>query len=45
VCGRTEVIDERLAGRAVDEPDIRQPPVWWALHALHRALGEPDDAL
>jgi len=32
-------------GRAVDEPDIRQPAVWWALHALHRALGEPDDAL
>jgi hypothetical protein len=45
VCGRTEVIDERLAGRAVDEPDIRQPAVWWALHALHRALGEPDDTL
>ena len=41
----TEVIDERLAGRAVDEPDIRQPAVWWALHALHRSLGEPDDAL
>jgi AraC-like DNA-binding protein len=41
----TEVIDERLAGRAVDDPDIRQPDLWRAVHDLHRALGEPDDAL
>jgi AraC-like DNA-binding protein len=29
----------------VDDPDIRQPALWRAVHDLHRALGEPDDAL
>jgi AraC-like DNA-binding protein len=41
----TEVLDERLIGRAVDDPDIREPALRRAVHALHRALGEPDDAL
>jgi len=41
----TDVLDERLTGRAVDEPDIHQPELRRAIHALHRALGEPDDAL
>src|SRR6266542_506706 len=41
----TDVLDERLTGRAVDEPDIREPGVLHAVHALHRALREPDDAL
>jgi AraC-like DNA-binding protein len=41
----TEVLDERLAGRAVDRPDVHEPPLRHAVHALHRALGEPDDAL
>jgi AraC-like DNA-binding protein len=41
----TEVLDEGLAGRAVDEPDVRRPDLRRAVHALHRALREPDDAL
>jgi AraC-like DNA-binding protein len=41
----TDVLDERLIGRAVDEPDIHQPGLRHAIHALHRALGQPDDAL
>ena len=41
----TDVLDERLTGRAVDQPDIHQPALRRAVHALHRALGEPDDAL
>jgi AraC-like DNA-binding protein len=41
----TEVLDEGLAGRAVDDPDVRQPGLRRAVHALHRALREPDDAL
>lgn len=41
----TDVLDERLTGRAVDEPDIREPGLLDAVHALHRALREPDDAL
>jgi AraC-like DNA-binding protein len=41
----TDVLDERLAGRAVDEPDVHEPALRGAVHALHRALGEPDDAL
>jgi AraC-like DNA-binding protein len=41
----TDVIDERLAGRAVDQPDVHQPALRRALGALHRALGQPDDAL
>jgi AraC-like DNA-binding protein len=41
----TEVLDERLTGRAVDRPDISEPALRRAVHALHRALGHPDDAL
>jgi AraC-like DNA-binding protein len=41
----TDVLDERLTGRAVDEPDIQEPALRQAVHALHRALGQPDDAL
>lgn len=41
----TDVLDERLTGRAVDAPDLPDPAVRRAVHALHRALGEPDDAL
>jgi AraC-like DNA-binding protein len=41
----TEVLDERLTGRAVDRPDSREPALRRAVHALHRSLGQPDDAL
>jgi AraC-like DNA-binding protein len=41
----TDVLDERLTGRAVDEPDIHEPALRRAVHALHRSLGHPDDAL
>jgi AraC-like DNA-binding protein len=41
----TEVLDQRLTGRAVDDPDIHEPALRRAVHALHRALGGPDDAL
>jgi AraC-like DNA-binding protein len=41
----TDVLDERLTGRAVDRPDVHDPAVHGAVHALHRALGQPDDAL
>ena len=41
----TEVIDERLAGRAVDDPDVGRGALWRAVHHLDRALGRPDDAL
>ena len=41
----TDVLDERLTGRAVDHPDIRDPALRRAVHALHRSLREPDDAL
>jgi AraC-like DNA-binding protein len=41
----TDVLDERLTGRAVDRPDIAGPALRQAVHALHRALGHPDDAL
>jgi AraC-like DNA-binding protein len=40
----TDVLDARLAGRAADEPDVPQPGLRRAVHALHQALGEPDDA-
>jgi AraC-like DNA-binding protein len=40
-----EVLPERLIGPAVDRPDIHDPALRQAVHALHRALGEPDDAL
>src|SRR5215218_6420355 len=41
----TEVLDERLTGPAVDRPDIRDPALRRAVHTLHGALDEPDDAL
>jgi AraC-like DNA-binding protein len=41
----TDVLDERLTGRAVDRPDVPEPALRQAVHALHRALGHPDDAL
>jgi AraC-like DNA-binding protein len=41
----TDVLDERLTGRAVDRPDSSEPALRQAVHALHRALGHPDDAL
>jgi AraC-like DNA-binding protein len=41
----TEVLDERLTGSAVDRPDIHDPALRRAVHALHGALDEPDDAL
>jgi AraC-like DNA-binding protein len=41
----TDVLDERLTGPAVDRPDISGPALRQAVHALHGALGHPDDAL
>jgi len=41
----TDVLDERLTGRAVDEPDIEDPALIRRLHALHRALEDPGEAL
>jgi AraC-like DNA-binding protein len=41
----TDVLDERLAGHAVDRPDVAEPALRGAVHALHRALAAPDDAL
>jgi len=41
----TDVLDERLIGRAVDEPDVHEPALRRAVHALHQALGHSDDAL
>jgi AraC-like DNA-binding protein len=40
-----DVLPERLIGPAVDRPDVHDPALLGAVHALHRALGEPDDAL
>jgi AraC-like DNA-binding protein len=41
----TDVLDGRLTGRAVDRPDTADPALRHALHALHRSLRHPDDAL
>jgi AraC-like DNA-binding protein len=41
----TDVLDQGLTGRAVDRPDVSDPALRQAVHALHRALGHPDDAL
>jgi len=41
----TDVLDERLTGRAVDRPDTADPALLHAVHALHRSLRHPDDAL
>jgi AraC-like DNA-binding protein len=39
----TEVLDERLIGPAIDDPDINDPALLRALHTLHGALGDPDE--
>jgi AraC-like DNA-binding protein len=41
----TEVLDERLIGRAVDDPDVDDPRVVRGLGALHDALVDPSGAL
>ena len=41
----TEVLDERLIGRAVDDPDIEDQRVVRGFRALHRALQDPDEVL
>ena len=41
----TDVLDERMTGRAVDEPDIEDPALIRRLHALHRVLQDPGEAL
>ncbi len=41
----TDVLDERLIGRAVDEPDIEDPVLVRQLGALHGALGDPEGDL
>jgi AraC-like DNA-binding protein len=41
----TDVLDGRLGGHAVDRPDVGEPALRDAVHALHRALAAPDDAL
>jgi AraC-like DNA-binding protein len=40
-----DVLGEHLIGPAVDRPDISDPALRQAVHALHRALSHPDDAL
>ncbi len=39
----TEVLDEELIGRAVDDPDIEDPTLLRALDRLHSLLGDPHD--
>ena len=39
------VLDERLIGRAVDEPDIDDPQLVRQLRALHRSLEDPGETL
>ena len=41
----TEVLDERLIGRAVDDPDIEDPTLVRCLGKLHAALQDPGEAL
>jgi AraC-like DNA-binding protein len=41
----TEVLDERLIGPAVDHPDIEDPAVVRGIHALHKTLADPGEAL
>lgn len=40
----TDVLGERLIGRAVDRPDIRDQRIVRGIRALHRALRDPADA-
>jgi AraC-like DNA-binding protein len=39
----TEVLDERLIGRAVDRPEILDPALFEELHGLHAALLDPGE--
>jgi AraC-like DNA-binding protein len=41
----TEILDEGLIGRAVDEPDIRDHEVYRWVRTLHHALGDPGEVL
>jgi AraC-like DNA-binding protein len=41
----TDVLGEGLVGPAVDEPDVADPGLVRELGALHRALGDPAEAL
>ena len=41
----TEVLDERLTGRAVDDPDVEDPALVRRLNALHRVLRDPAESL
>lgn len=40
-----EVLDERLIGRAVDDPDIEDPYLVRQLRALHHSLEDPSETL
>ena len=41
----TDVLDERLIGPAVDDPDIEDHAAVQELRTLHRALGDPGEVL
>jgi AraC-like DNA-binding protein len=41
----TEVLGEHLIGSAVDEPDVMDTSLVRGFRSLHRALGDPGDAL
>ena len=41
----TDVLDERLTGRAVDDPDIEDRSIVSGLRSLHRVLLDPNEAL
>ena len=41
----TEVLGEHLVGPAVDSPDVLDPSLVRGFRSLHRALGDPGDAL
>ena len=41
----TEVLDDRLIGPAMDNPDIEDPAVVRGIHALHKTLADPREAL
>jgi AraC-like DNA-binding protein len=39
----TDVLDERMIGRAVDDPDIEDPALVRRIHALHGVLQDPHE--
>ena len=41
----TDILGDDLIGRAVDDPDIEDPSLVRELRALHRILGDPEEAL